>query len=211
MSSGCGPEASTSTEHDRPMKAGPLIIVSGASGSGKSTVVGRLLRESGLPLRLSVSATTRQPRPGEEDGRAYHYWTAEQFEKAVGQDAFLEHASVHGNCYGTLKAEVEPYRAQGVGVILEIDVQGATAVRQKCPVNLSIFVRAAAGALAEELAELKKRLESRGTDNAETIQRRLAGARRELERAGEYDHVVINDDQDTAVTGLAAIIRRQFS
>jgi guanylate kinase len=193
------------------MTKGPLIIVSGASGSGKSTVVGRVLRESGLPLRLSVSATTRPPRPGEQPGKAYHYWTVERFERAVADGEFLEHASVHGNCYGTLKTEVEPYRVQGLGVILEIDVQGAAAVRQKCPDNVSVFVRASAGTLADELAELQKRLEARGTDTAETIRRRLAGAQRELEWLGEYDHLVINEDLDTAVSGLTAIIRQQFT
>src|SRR5271165_4481882 len=151
------------------MTKGPLIIVSGASGSGKSTVVGRVLREAGLPLRLSVSATTRQPRTGEHRGKAYHFWTVEQFEKAVAAGEFLEHAQVHGNYYGTLKSEVEPYREQGTGVILEIDVQGAAAVRAKCPDNLSVFVRASAGTIADELVELQKRLEARGTEKPETI------------------------------------------
>lgn len=191
------------------MKAGPLIIVSGASGSGKSTVVGRVLRESGLPLRLSVSATTRQPRPGEQAGKAYHYWTVERFEEAIGRDEFLEHARVHGNYYGTLKSEVEPYRTQGMGVILEIDVQGAAAVRLKCPVDTSIFVRAA-GTIADELAELNRRLAARGTDKPETIKLRVAGAARELERIGEYNHVVINDDADAAVAAVSDIIRRLF-
>jgi guanylate kinase len=192
------------------MTRGPLIIVSGASGSGKSTVVGRVLREAGLPLRLSVSATTRPKRTGEQGGKAYHFWTVEQFEKAVAAGEFLEHATVFGNHYGTLRSEVEPYREQGVGVILEIDVQGAAAVRQKCPDNVSVFVRASAGTIADELLALQKRLEARGTENPETIRRRLAGAQRELERVSEYDRVVINEDLDTAVSGLTAIIRRQF-
>jgi len=193
------------------MTKGPLIIVSGASGSGKSTVVGRVLREAGLPLRLSVSATTRQPRTGEHGGKAYHFWPVERFEKAVAAGEFLEHAQVHGNYYGTLKSEVAQYRAQGTGVILEIDVQGAAAVRDKCPDNVSIFVRASGGAIADELAELQKRLEARGTEKPETIRGRVAGAQRELERISEYDHVVINEDVDTAVSGLTAIIRRQFA
>lgn len=193
------------------MRKGPLLIVSGPSGSGKSTVVGRVLREAGLPLRHSVSATTRQRRPGEQDGVAYHFWSRERFEQGIAAGAFLEHALVHGNFYGTLNCEVEPYREQGIGAILEIDVQGAATVRPKCPENVSVFIRASAGTIEEELAVIQQRLEHRGTEDPETVRRRVAGARRELERAGEYDYTVVNDDLDTAVSELTAIIRRQFT
>src|SRR4051812_38713090 len=107
------------------MPCGPLLILSGPSGSGKSTVIDRLLREHGQPLRLSVSATTRAPRPLETDGVQYHFWTRERFQKEIDAGGFLEWATVHGHYYGTPRSEVEPYRAQGIGVILDIDVQGA--------------------------------------------------------------------------------------
>ncbi|HEV3447416.1 MAG TPA: guanylate kinase, partial [Gemmataceae bacterium] len=110
------------------MTKGPLIIVSGPSGSGKSTAIARLreaMAAAGLPLHLSVSATTRLPRPGEADGVHYHFWTGEQFDRAVAAAEFLEWATVHGARYGTLHSEVDAYRKQGSGVILEIDVQGA--------------------------------------------------------------------------------------
>src|SRR2546421_6481564 len=111
----------------------PLFILSGPSGSGKSTVLKRLLAGAGVPLRLSVSATTRAPRPGETEGVDYYFWTRDQFEAEVKAGAFLEWAKVHGNCYGTLRGEVDPWRRQGVGVILDIDVQGAAQVRRLCP------------------------------------------------------------------------------
>src|SRR5437868_1235283 len=104
------------------MSRGPLIILSGPSGSGKSTVIARLLGESDLPLRLSVSATTRAPRPLERDGEQYHFWTKERFQKEIEAGGFLEWAEVHGNFYGTPRSEVEPYRGRGIGVILDIDV-----------------------------------------------------------------------------------------
>src|SRR5262245_7279127 len=107
---------------------GPLIIVSGPSGSGKSTVVDRVLQDAGLPLRKSVSATTRGQRPGEQDEIDYHFWKRDQFEQEVAAGAFLEWAEVFGNYYGTLKSEVGPYQELGIGVILEIDVQGAAQV-----------------------------------------------------------------------------------
>src|SRR5688500_624636 len=103
---------------------GPLVILSGPSGSGQSTVLERLLADSELPLRMSVSATTRDRRPGEQDGVEYHFWDRERFEREVAAGAFLEWAEVHGRYYGTLQGEVEPYRRQGIGVILDIDVQG---------------------------------------------------------------------------------------
>jgi guanylate kinase len=186
-----------------PMVA-PLFILSGPSGSGKSTVLGRLLAEPDPPLRVSVSATTRQPRGKEKDGVAYWFWTRDRFEAEVKAGAFLEWADVFGNHYGTLKSEVEPYRQAGTGVVLDIDVQGAAQVRQKCPEVVAIFLRAS----SEE--EYERRLRLRGTETEEAIQRRLQGARRELERIGEYQYVVINDDVDSAVAELRAIVRRHF-
>src|SRR4051794_30791344 len=121
---------------------GPLIILSGPSGCGKSTVLQRLLQTTSLPLRLAVSATTRGPRPGERGGVQYYFWDREHFEEELQAGAFLESAEVYGNYYGTLRREVEPYREQGTGVILEIDVQGAANVRRVCPENVSFFLQA---------------------------------------------------------------------
>src|SRR5262245_47025209 len=120
----------------------PLIILSGPSGCGKSTVIARVLAQPAFPLRLSVSATTRSPRPGERDGVAYHFWTRERCQQEVRAGAFAEWAEVHANYYGTLRQEIDPYREQGIGVILDIDVQGAAQVRQQYPDQVSIFLRA---------------------------------------------------------------------
>ncbi len=182
----------------------PLIIVSGPSGSGKTTVISRLLRESPLPLRLSVSATTRPRRRGEIDGVHYHFWTREHFEQGLRQGAFLEHAEVHGNYYGTLRAEVEPYRAQGVMVLLDIDVQGARQVRAQCTGVVSVFLQ------TSSLAAYEERLRRRGTEDEAALQRRLAAARRELAHAGEYDYVVTNDNLEEAVARLGAILRTSW-
>ncbi len=191
------------------MDKGPLLILSGASGSGKSTLIRRLLAAGEFPLRLSVSATTRAPRANEREGIDYHFWTRERFEEGIKAGAFLEWATVFGNYYGTPRQEVEPYRAQGVGVILDIDVQGAAQVRAKCPDAVSIFVHAASREdVTEELRVLEERLRKRGTESEEAIRRRLEGARRELERAGEYDVQVINDDLERAVAEVSALLRR---
>jgi guanylate kinase len=190
------------------MTKGPLIIVSGPSGSGKSTVIDRLLQEmeaAGKPLHLSVSATTRVPRKGETDGVHYHFWSQEQFDRAVAAGEFLEHAGVHGGCYGTLRQEVDGFRDRGVGVVLEIDVQGAAQLRKLYAEQVSIFLR------ASTLAEYEQRLRKRGTETENAILRRIAGAQRELARAGEYDYQVINDDLDKAVAALREIVEQQFA
>lgn len=183
---------------------GPLIILSGPSGSGKSTVIERLLKSCPWPLRLSVSAATRAPRQGEIDGVHYHFWKPERFAEALRAEAFLEWAQVHGNWYGTLRREVEGPRDQGQGVILDIDAQGATQVRELCPDTVSVFLR------TSNLEILEQRLRKRGTENEAAIQRRLAAAREELTHAAEYDHQVINDDLDTAVAQLREIVDKQF-
>jgi guanylate kinase len=183
---------------------GPLIIVSGPSGSGKTTVLARLLERRDLPLHLSVSATTRDRRPGEQDGVAYHFWTRERFleEKAAG--AFLESAEVHGKCYGTLRREVEPLREQGVGVLLDIDVQGFDQVLQKCSDFVSVFLKTAT------IEELERRLRKRHTEDEASLQRRLANARGELARAGDYDHQIVNNDLAGAVEELHQIVAGEF-
>jgi guanylate kinase len=182
----------------------PLIILSGPSGVGKSTVIDRLLAANDPPLHLSVSATTRPRRGSEVDGVNYHFWPRERFDRGVAAGEFLEHAEVFGHGYGTLQSEVEPYRQRGIGVILDIDVQGASQVRLHCPDAVSIFLR------ASSLETYEQRLRRRGTDSEAAIQRRLQGARRELERAGEYDYQVINDDLETAVADVRAIVLRLF-
>jgi guanylate kinase len=182
----------------------PLFILSGPSGSGKSTVIRRVLAKADLPLRLSVSATTRSPRPGEQDGVAYHFWNRQRFEEAVAAGLFLEQAEVHGNLYGTPRSEVDPYRAAGVGVILDIDVQGAAQVRDNCPDAITIFLR------TSDFATYEQRLRARHTESEEAIQRRLQGARRELDRCNEYQYQVLNDNLDDAVAELRAIVRDHF-
>jgi guanylate kinase len=179
---------------------GPLLILSGPSGSGKTTVIARLLADASLPLRLSVSVTTRPPRPGEEDGKHYYFWTRERFQQEIAADAFLEWAEVFGNLYGTLRSEVEPYRRQGRVVLLEIDVKGWEQVKRRCPDAVSIFLR------TSTLEAYEKRLRERRTESEEGIQKRLAGARAELARASEYDYQVINDNLDEAVAQIRGII-----
>jgi len=186
-------------------KRGPLIIVSGPSGSGKSTLIRRVLAQGGVPLRLSVSATTRPPRPGEREGVDYYFWTTEQFERGIQEGAFLEHAQVHGkHYYGTLLSEIDGYRGLGVGVLLDIDYQGARQVRPTHPEVVSVFVR------APRLEDYEARLRFRDTEDEATIARRLATAREELEHVDEYNHVVINDDLERAYGELRDWIARQF-
>jgi guanylate kinase len=188
---------------------GPLIILSGPSGVGKSTVIRRVLEMTDLPLHLSVSATTRKARPGdptrnrlpEQDGVAYHFWNQERFEKGIEAGEFLEWAKVYGNYYGTLKSEVEPFRQQGIGVLLDIDTQGAAKVKQKCPDVVRVLLR------ASSMAAYEQRLRERHTEDEASIQRRLAGAQRELDRAAEYEYAVINDDLETAVAAFRDILR----
>jgi guanylate kinase len=185
------------------MAKAPLIILAGPSGSGKSTIIARLLKESTLPLRLSVSATTRPPRVYEQNGVHYYFWTREQFEKQRQAGAFLEWATVHDHLYGTLRSEVEEYRTKGIGVLLDIDVQGAALVRAEYPDCLSLFIRTSSWDAYE------RRLRKRG-EGAESIARRLATARRELERMDEFDQVIVNDDLDHAVAEVRKWVEQAF-
>ena len=186
------------------MPLGPLIILSGPSGTGKSTVIDRLLAEKRWPLHLSVSATTRARRPNEHDGVHYHFWTVERFLNEVGRGEFLEWAEVYGNYYGTLREEVAPRRQRGEGVILDIDTKGWEQVRQQCPDAVSVFLR------TSSLEEYARRLTRRGTETDESMARRLKSAAAELARAPEYDHQVINDDLETAVASFKAIVGPLF-
>jgi guanylate kinase len=180
---------------------GKLVVISGPSGAGKTTLLARLLAR--LPqLKPSVSATTRPPRPGERDGVDYHFLTPQEFERRRAAGEFLECFEVFGRgyWYGTLRSEVSPSLAAGKSVVLEIDVQGTMAVLASHPEALTIFVRPG------DAAELERRLRGRGTDSEEAIARRLEVARRELERAGEYQYQVVNDDVDRAVQEIYEIL-----
>jgi guanylate kinase len=181
---------------------GRLIIISGPSGSGKSTVVQRLLRESSLPLMLSVSATTRPPRTGEIDGREYIFMSMDEFEKRRQADEFLEFKEVFGRgyWYGTLRKTVSTGLKEGKWVILEIDVQGALAVLRDHPQAITIFVHPGS------MAELEKRLRSRGTESEASIQRRLNVAAEELALRHHYTHEVINQQIDTTVQQLCELL-----
>jgi len=183
---------------------GPLIILSGPAGSGKSTIVRRLLEEKTWPLRLSVSVTTRAPRPKEVDGVHYYFRTREYFQAEIEAQAFLEWAEVFGNYYGTPRSEVEPFRQQDIGVLLDIDVKGWEQVRKSCPDVVSIFVR------TSSMETYEKRLRDRKTETEAALQRRLEGARLEVARAPEYDYQVINDDLEIALTETRRIIGPLF-
>jgi guanylate kinase len=175
-------------------------VISGASGSGKSTLVQRLLARPELRLRRSVSTTTRKPRTGEQPGRDYFFVTTEEFERI--RPELLEYAKVHDHFYGTPAEPVRHAMAQRTCVVLVIDVQGGLQVRQKVPGARLIFIQ------APSLDVLETRLRMRGTDDAATIDRRLANARRELEMAEAYDIHVINDEIERAVEELVSILKQ---
>ena len=186
------------------MTLGPLIIVSGPSGSGKSTLIDQVLAVFGPRLRHSISATTRQPRTGEVDGVHYHFWTRERFEAGIAAGEFLEFATVFGrDYYGTPRSEVERFRAAGIGVILDIDVQGAAQLRHTCPDAWSVFLDTPPG-------EYERRLRERHSDSEEAVQRRLEEARVELARVREFDCRIVNDDLERAAGELCDVIRRRF-
>lgn len=182
--------------HENP---GSLFIVSGPSGAGKGTLVRALLgRVPGI--WLSVSATTRAPRPGEVEGVHYVFLSAEEFDRRIAENGLLEWAEVHGNRYGTLKAVVQEHIDAGEIVVLEIDPQGAAQVKQAMPESVLVFIE------PPSFAELRKRLEKRGSETPEQIERRLRTAQEELAIAGTYDYVIINDDVELATEELAAIV-----
>ncbi|MDO4696010.1 MAG: guanylate kinase [Neisseria sp.] len=179
---------------------GNIFIISAASGTGKTTLVSRLLAAQ-PELQTSVSHTTRQPREGETDGRHYHFVSKEQFESMIAENAFLEHADVFGNYYGTSFGSIDVLLEQGYDVILEIDVQGAEQVRSRLPSAISIFI------LPPSFEILSQRLRGRGTDSKEVIETRLNKAHEEISQALHFDYAVINDDLAQAEQDLLHIIR----
>ncbi|MBQ3094190.1 MAG: guanylate kinase [Clostridia bacterium] len=183
-------------------KKGMLIVLSGPSGSGKGTIVSKLLAKRDDTV-LSVSMTTRAPREGEVDGVHYFFTDREEFEKMQSLDAFLEYAEYNGNYYGTPESSVRNWLAEGKNVILEIEVQGAERVMDHRADLVSIFIT------IPSMEELRRRLVGRGTENEETIAARMAVAKRELQRAFRYDYVVVNDDVDAAVERINTIIEAE--
>ncbi|MGD8784821.1 MAG: guanylate kinase [Thioalkalispiraceae bacterium] len=180
---------------------GTLYIFSAPSGAGKTSLVTALL-ESTDNIMVSVSHTTRAPREGEVDGQHYHFVDIPSFEKMVADNAFVEHAQVFDNYYGTSQAAIEARLAEGIDVILEIDWQGARQVRERMQAT-SVFI------LPPSRPELEKRLRGRGTDSDAIIQRRMRDAIREMEHYAEYDYIVVNDAFDTALGELEAIVTSQ--
>jgi guanylate kinase len=175
-------------------------VITGPSGVGKGTLIKALCER--LPeVELSVSATTREPRRGEEDGREYHFLSREEFDRRIAERDFLEWAEYSGNRYGTLRSEVEARTERGAPVVLEIEVQGARQVRETMPEAVRIFIE------PPDPEELRVRLQGRATDDAETIERRLEVARQELRARDEFSHRVVNDDVDRASNELAGIVR----
>lgn len=181
---------------------GDLFIVASPSGGGKTTLIRRLLEKPpGAPLHFSVSHTTRPMRQGEANGREYYFVGAEEFQKMVQRDEFLEHNEVHGHIYGTSRAEVMPRLAAGQDVILDIDVQGARDIRRAAPDAVSIFIVPASP------AELERRLRTRGLDSEEAIRKRLINAAREVQQAEEFQYVIVNDDLERASLELESLVR----
>ena len=176
-----------------------LFIVAAPSGAGKTSLV-RALLEQDQGIRMSVSSTTRPQRPGEQDGDHYHFVDAAEFLDGITQGEFLEHAQVFDNHYGTRRKHVRDLQAQGYDVLLEIDWQGAQQIRKRDKNAVSIFI------LPPSVNELRKRLQHRGQDAPEVIERRMRDAQNEMSHYGEFDYIIVNDDFDQALLELQAVI-----
>jgi guanylate kinase len=180
-----------------------VFVITGPSGVGKGTLIRNLMQR--LPrLELSVSATTRLPRPGEQDGADYHFMTAEEFDRHVQAGDFVEHADYAGRRYGTLRSELEDRVEAGIPVVLEIEVQGARQIRQTMPDAVQVFIA------PPSLQALRSRLVGRGTDDDAEVQRRLEVARQELQAQPEFSHVVVNDRLEDALERLTAIVTAEL-
>ena len=180
--------------------AGNLYVVAAPSGAGKTTLV-CLLLEREPAVHLSISFTTRAPRPGEQDGREYHFVAVDRFKSMIFAGEFLEWAEVHGNYYGTSQKWIADQLAAGHDVLLEIDWQGAQQVRGAFPAAIGVFI------LPPSMDELTRRLTGRGTDSADVITRRLAAAQAEMRHVGEFDYVIINDSLEQALDDLRDVVR----
>ena len=179
-----------------------LFVISGCSGVGKGTVINEFMARNGKEFVLSVSCTTRNPRQGEIDGVNYFFLTHEEFEKNIKEDKFLEYAQFAGNYYGTKKKYIKQKFEEGFNIILEIETQGALQVKAKMPEAVLIFIA------PPSVEELEKRLRGRHTEDEETIQKRLAQVKIELERSQKYDYTVINDSVQRAVEEVERIVKK---
>ena len=177
-----------------------LIVFSAPSGAGKSSLIKNIIEKSTGDIELSISATTRPPRDGEEHGRDYFFISDEEFNELRRSDSFIEHANVHGYQYGTLKSFVDEKIQNGISIILDIDVQGFNLIRNAIEHNLSIFI------IPPSIKELRKRLTSRGLDSSDVIEKRLLNAKTELKYAEQYDYIVLNDLFENTLSELVSII-----
>jgi guanylate kinase len=201
--SASAPSSSGSSTGKRP----PVFVITGTSGEGKSTLA-RLLLERVPELELAISATTRERRPGEVDGREYYFWPDEKFNRMLAEDAFLEYVRLpwgEGRRSGTLWSEIERITGGGRPVLLELETGGALAVRDRIPGSVTIFIT------APNREELERRLRARGTESEGEIEERLAQALEQSKLAGEFSHTVVNDDLDRAIDELEGIVRRELA
>ena len=182
--------------------AGNLFIISAPSGAGKSSLIQALLKRHS-DMQVSVSHTTRAPRPGEQDGVHYHFISVEQFKALIAKDEFFEWAEVFGNYYGTAKSSIRDSLSRGIDVFLDIDWQGARQIKAQEGSAKGIFI------LPPSLTELEQRLNNRGQDSAEVIAKRMAQSQSEMSHANEYEYLIINDNFDTALTELERIVLAQ--
>lgn len=180
---------------------GLLLVVSAPSGCGKGTILGEILKDDSF--YYSISATTRAPREGEQDGVNYHFITKEEFKQRIAQGGMLEYAQYCGNYYGTPKKEVEQMRDAGRDVILEIEVEGAMKVRVLCPDAVFLFIA------PPSVEELRRRLNKRGTEAAEVIEERVSQAARELSYADRYDYIIVNGELEKAIQDFRTVVRAE--
>lgn len=183
-------------------RTGMLLIISGPSGTGKGTLVKKLM-DSDPSIRFSCSVTTRAPRPGETEGVHYHFVDEQEYDRLLATDGFLEHATVHGHRYGTLKRQVEKLLGEGMNVLLDIDPQGAINVMEKVEDYVSVFI------LPPSFNALRVRLHTRNTDDPVEIERRLTNARGEVKNIGRYQYALINDDLELAFVQLQNIVNAE--